>query len=281
MKGFLRKHLKLLMVIAFVLSVIMAVGYVHVYIFILGLELPKTYLLRRENSSLKTQTVLLDHELDQYASSLEALEIRDEEIYRSIFGLNSISKSVRESGIPNGTRADMLAKKACVQSKSFDEISLMLTTADNMATSVPAILPLMPGNINISSPFGYRSHPVLRRNMFHEGIDFSIKPGAPVYVTGDGVVENIRFEMFGYGRQVVINHGFGYKTRYAHLKAILVTEGMKVRRGMQIATTGNTGLTSGPHLHYEVIYRGNNVNPWNYFDTDITPDQYREMTGMK
>lgn len=283
MKGFWQEHRKLVILTAFALSVVLAVGYVHIYAFVWGLELPKTYLLKREKASLSTQMRLLDHELDQYATSLEAIKIRDEEIYRSIFGLNSIPDAARDAGIPNGNRAEMLAKKAYVQSKSFDEISLMLANADNMATSIPAISPLLPGSGDqrISSSYGYRHHPVLGTRLFHEGIDFSLKQGTPVYVTGDGVIESIRFDMFGYGRQVLVNHGFGYKTRYAHLKMIFVVEGMKVQRGMQIATTGNTGLTSGPHLHYEVIYKGRAVNPRNYFDTDLTPEQYREMTGMK
>ena len=113
----------------------------------------------------------------------------------------------------------------------------------------------------------------------HTGFDFACKPGNPVYATGDGVVESVSFELFGYGNSVIIDHGFGYKTRYAHLKTVLVGEGMKVRRGERIAESGNSGRSTGPHLHYEVMYRGKYVNPYNYFDMDMPLDEYRSMVA--
>lgn len=104
-----------------------------------------------------------------------------------------------------------------------------------------------------------------------------MKPGNPIYATGDGVIETVKFEFFGYGNQVVIDHGFGYKTRYAHLKSVGVVEGMKVKRGECIGLSGNSGRSSGPHLHYEVLYKGNFVNPANYYDLSITPEEYATM----
>lgn len=290
-----KKHLKRYLAL-FVASILLFLIYLHIYTAVLGWELPKTKSLRRRNASLLTRVEVLSHTIDEYSQTLNALELRDEDIYRSIFGLASIPSQVRESGLRkdshygeleeqlrNGNvsslrrRADVLLKKSYVQSKSYDEIELMLNTADNMATSIPAICPVAPDKYRISSTYGYRRHPVLGYSRLHSGMDFALKPGNPVYVTGDGVVEEVKVEMRGYGRQVVVNHGFGYKTRYAHLKEILVTEGMKVKRGEQIATTGNSGLSSGPHLHYEVLYKGKNVNPAPYFDRDITPEQYSDM----
>jgi murein DD-endopeptidase MepM/ murein hydrolase activator NlpD len=104
-----------------------------------------------------------------------------------------------------------------------------------------------------------------------------MKPGNRLYATGDGVVESVKFELFGYGNQVVIDHGFGYKTRYAHMKTISVVEGMKVKRGECIGLSGNSGRSSGPHLHYEVIYKGAYVNPSNYYDLSITQEEYATM----
>ena len=104
-----------------------------------------------------------------------------------------------------------------------------------------------------------------------------MKPGNRLYATGDGVVESVKFELFGYGNQVLIDHGFGYKTRYAHMKAICVVEGMKVKRGECIGLSGNSGRSSGPHLHYEVMYKGAYVNPANYYDLTITPEEYATM----
>lgn len=278
----------------------LAVFALNVYLWtrVLGWELPKTSVLRRENAALTMKAGLLNGDLQECSDRLDALEIRDEDIYRSIFGLNSIPSQVRDAGLIGQSRydelfekdrggsvyslrrrCDMLEKKAFVQSRSFDEIELMLHHADNMATSIPAICPLVPdpSEIHISSPFGYRAHPVLGTQIFHRGIDFAVDPGTPVFATGDAVVESVKVEMEGYGRQVVLDHGFGYKTRYAHLKTILVTEGMSVKRGERIATSGNSGLTSGPHLHYEVIYKGGNVNPYHYFDRDMPLEQYRSM----
>lgn len=299
MSGFWGKHKIMCCLAFFAASVVLFFVYLQIYVGVLGLELPKTRILKRQNAALVTQSRVLGHRVGQNEVALDALALRDEDIYRSIFGLGSIPESVRNSGLDGAnysefdkldrkgnisalrSRSDVMVKKAFVQSRSFDEIELMLATADNMATSVPAICPIAPvmDKIRISSPFGYRIHPVLKYARFHKGIDFNIKPGNPVFATGDGVVESIAVSMRGYGRQIVINHGFGYKTRYAHLKSILVTEGMKVKRGDRIAISGNSGLSSGPHLHYEVIYKGKNVNPYFYFDRDITLEQYSDMVG--
>lgn len=280
-------------------SLLLFFGYLQLYTHVLGWELPKTKSLRRENASLMTRAEILDREMDVFNDALAAIEMRDEDIYRSIFGLNSIPASIRDGGYHSKEhyddlltsdrkgllrdlkyRSDKITKRAYIQSKSFDEVETVLATADNMATSIPAISPVAPerNGMKVSSPFGYRYHPVLKYNRFHSGVDFHRKTGNPVYATGDAVVESILVEMYGYGRQLVLNHGFGYKTRYAHLNTIFVTEGMSVRRGQVIATTGNTGLTSGPHLHYEVIYKGRNVNPYHYYDSGLTPEQYRDLT---
>lgn len=113
----------------------------------------------------------------------------------------------------------------------------------------------------------------------HTGFDFACKPGNPVYATGDGTVESVSFEFFGYGNSVLIDHGFGYKTRYAHLKMVYVSEGMKLKRGECIGETGNSGRSTGPHLHYEVMYRGRYVNPYNYFDMTMPLDEYSSMVS--
>lgn len=282
----------------FIVSVALFFAYLQIYTVRLGYELPKTRRLRSQNVELAMKARELERRLDAFIDPLEALELRDEGIYRSVFALNSIPHSVREGGlasdrkyaVPDGRdrrgyisslkmRSDMLVKKAFVQSRSYDEIAQVLAAAGNMANCIPAICPIVPdGNISrISSRYGYRHHPVLGYSRLHRGIDFSMNPGNPVYATGDAVVKSVKIEIRGYGRQVLLDHGFGYETRYAHLKKILVTEGMRVKRGEQIATTGNSGLTSGPHLHYEVLYKGRNVNPANYFDKDITLEQYIDV----
>ncbi len=281
-----------------VLSLAIFLLYLWLYVGVLGWELPKTTILRKRNAEWQSRIEMLSRRLDACDDALEGLRLRDDEIYRNIFGMNEIGPEMRASGMGGVnrynnlekqgasprllslvTRMDMLTKKAYVQSLSFDDVALMSRRAGDMASCIPAIPPLMtdPTTYRLSSPFGYRSDPINGTTKMHTGMDFACKPGNSVYATGDGVVETVRFELFGYGNSVMIDHGFGYKTRYAHMKSIYVTEGMKLKRGECIGETGNTGRTSGPHLHYEVFYRGNFVNPYNYMDLTMTQEEYQQM----
>ena len=281
-----------------VMSLCMAALYFWVYTSVLGLEPPKTLLLKKKNAEWCSKVEVMNRHLDQYDDALASLQMRDDDIYRSIFGMDEIPAEIRNAGFggvnryshydaidPDGllketvVRLDVLAKKTYVQSRSFDEVALLSKRAGDMASCIPAIPPVNPdpAKYRLSSGFGYRSDPFTGRSTRHTGVDFAMKSGNPIYVTGDGVVESVKFEFFGYGNHVVIDHGFGYKTRYAHLKSIGVVEGMKVKRGECIGLSGNTGKSSGPHLHYEVIYKGSHVNPSNYYDLTITPEEYATM----
>lgn len=282
----------------FAASLVMAALYFWIYVSVLGLELPKTALLKKKNAEWSSRIEVLNRQLDSYEEALGALQMRDDDIYRSIFGMDEIPAEVRnagfggvnryahyddldEDGLLKNTaiRLDVLTKKTYVQSRSFDEVALLSKRAGDMAMCIPAIPPVNPDPsvYRLSSGFGYRSDPIYGRSAFHKGVDFAMNPGNPVYSTGDGVVESVKFEFFGYGNQVVIDHGFGYKTRYAHLKAVGVVEGMKIKRGECIGQSGNSGKSSGPHLHYEVIYKDRPVNPANYYDLSITPEEYATM----
>lgn len=282
----------------FAASLVMAALYFWIYVSVLGLELPKTALLKKKNAEWSSRIEVLNRQLDSYEEALGALQMRDDDIYRSIFGMDEIPAEVRnagfggvnryahyddldEDGLLKNTaiRLDVLTKKTYIQSRSFDEVALLSKRAGDMAMCIPAIPPVNPDPsvYRLSSGFGYRSDPIYGRSAFHKGVDFAMNPGNPVYSTGDGVVESVKFEFFGYGNQVVIDHGFGYKTRYAHLKAVGVVEGMKIKRGECIGQSGNSGKSSGPHLHYEVIYKDRPVNPANYYDLSITPEEYATM----
>jgi len=272
--------------------------YVWLYVSVFKLELPKTAILRKTNTEYKEQISILNRDMAMCEDALVALEDRDNGVYRSIFGLNSIQESQRLVGFEGVNRyapldssgasldlkmakkrMDVLLKRTQIQSMSLDQIYLLSSQAGNMASCLPAVPPIcpIPGSYRISSSFGGRRDPVYGGWRFHEGIDMASKPGNPVYATGDGVVESVNFRFIGYGNEIVINHGYGYKTRYAHLKTVNVAEGMKVSRGQQIAELGNSGKSTGPHLHYEVIYRGKRVNPYNYFDLSMDPAEYRAM----
>ena len=279
-------------------SVVMAVLYFWLYASVLEWELPKTALLKKKNAEWCSRVEVMNRQLDRYDEALEALQMRDDDIYRSIFGMHEIPSEVRNAGFGGVNRyedlelvdqhgylketvmrLDVLTKKSYVQSKSFDEVAQLSKRAGDMASCIPAIPPVVPDRkiYRLSSSFGYRSDPFSGKTKRHTGVDFALKPGHPVYATGDGVIESVKFEFFGYGNSVVVNHGFGYKTRYAHLKSIGVAEGMKVKRGECIGISGNSGRSSGPHLHYEVIYKDRHVNPANYYDLTITPEEYSTM----
>ena len=281
-----------------VVSLVMAVVYCWIYSSVLGLDSPKTALLKKKNAEWASKIAVLNRQLDEYSTALTSLQMRDDEIYRSLFGMNEIPSAVRNAGYggvnryahldevdPDGllkktaVKLDVLTKKSYVQSKSFDEVAQLSRRAGEMASCIPAIPPVNPDpkKYRLSSSFGYRKDPFSGRSKRHTGVDFALKPGNPIYATGDGVVESVKFELFGYGNQIVIDHGFGYKTRYAHMKTIGVAEGMKVKRGDCIGLSGNSGRSSGPHLHYEVLYKGSHVNPANYYDLSITPEEYSTM----
>ena len=293
-----RRSRALRTVTMFVMSLGMAVLYFWLYTGVFGMELPKTILLKKTNAQWHSKVEVLNRQLDGYDKALTSLQMRDDDIYRAIFGMHEIPSEVRNAGFggvnryshydglghsaqlkTTAMRLDILTKKTYVQSRSFDEVAQLSKRAGDMASCIPAIPPVVPDRsiYRLSSSFGFRSDPFTGRSKRHTGVDFALKPGNPIYATGDGVVEKVKFEFFGYGNQVLIDHGFGYMTRYAHMKSINVVEGMKVKRGECIGESGNSGRSSGPHLHYEVLYKDKHINPANYFDLTITPEEYATM----
>ena len=293
-----RKSRALTTVFMLAASMCMAILYFWLYTSVLGMELPKTILLKKSNAEWRSKVEVLNRQLDEYDAALTSLQMRDDDIYRAIFGMHEIPQEVRNAGFggvnryahydmmdqaaplrKTAIRLDILTKKTYVQSRSFDEVAQLSKRAGDMASCIPAIPPVVPDRkiYRLSSSFGFRSDPFTGRSKRHSGVDFALKPGNPIYATGDGVVEKVKYEFYGYGNQVLIDHGFGYKTRYAHLKSINVVEGMKVKRGECIGESGNSGRSSGPHLHYEVIYKDKHINPANYFDLTITPEEYSTM----
>ena len=260
-----------------------------------GYDTPKALLLERRNRMLAEQIEMLDSRIEAQDAVLLDLSLRDNLVYRPVFGMEEITPEVRGAGLGGDERyaaylgldhgglmeeaarqVDVLTRKAYVQTLSFDEVKVYSSRAGDMASCIPSIYPVNPKTVTITSPFGARFHPVRQTVIFHEGIDLAGPAGQNVYATGDGVVESTQINFSGYGNVVVIDHGFGYKTRYAHLKEIKVTEGQVVIRGDRIGTLGSSGLSTGPHLHYEVIYRGVQINPWNYLNPDISPEEYNK-----
>ncbi len=257
------------------------------------IETPKEKVLDRELTNMKLQYSLLNKKMEQAQKVLKNVEERDNKIYRVYFEANPIPKAQREAGfggvnrykdlegydnsqliIAANKKMDILQKRLVVESKSLDEIAKLAKNKEKLLAAIPAIQPLKDKDLQrISSGYGMRWHPILKIMRMHDGIDFVSNMGAKVYATADGVVERAS-RGHGYGREVVINHGFGYETRYAHLSKILVKRGQHVKRGQVIGLVGNSGLSTGPHLHYEVRKDGHTVNPIYYFHGDLTPEEY-------
>ena len=167
-----------------------------------------------------------------------------------------------------------------MQSRSFDERVELCKNHDDMLQCIPAIQPISNKDLKkTASGYGTRIDPIYGTKRFHAGMDFSANIGTEVYVTGNGRIASAKWES-QYGNCIVVDHGYGYKTRYAHLSKIKVRQGQTVKRGEVIGLVGNTGKSTGPHLHYEVMVKGKIANPVNYYFMDLTPEEYDRMIQM-
>jgi hypothetical protein len=275
-------------------GIVILLLYIWINVSVLGADLPKTAILKRRNADWSLRMDRMAGQMDRCEEQLAMLEVRDNKIYRSVYGMDEIPSAVRLSGFGGenrytdleGTalrgivnRLDVLEKRAYIQSRSFDDVAMLQKTAGDMAAHIPAIPPMSTeaGSFHLSSPFGYRSDPLLGYQKRHTGMDFACPPGNPIYATGDGVVIKVAHERKGYGNHVEIDHGFGYKTRYAHMSEIAVEQGQNVTRGDYLGLSGKSGRVTGPHLHYEILYRKDYVNPALYMDLDIAPKDYFEI----
>jgi murein DD-endopeptidase MepM/ murein hydrolase activator NlpD len=256
---------------------------------------PKEKKLEREIEQYEFQYKLLNDRMSKVQTVIADLEHRDDNIYRSIFEADPIPNSVRKAGFGGSERyeelkgfdntelitettkkLDEITSQLYVQSKSFDEVWNMARNKAQMMSAIPAIIPIKNGANNIVSGFGRRFHPILKTLHFHTGIDITAPRGTPIYAAGDGTVVDIK-GMSGYGNVVVINHGFGYQTLYGHMSKKAVRPGQKVKRGECIGYVGSTGMSTAPHLHYEVIKNGTKINPINFFFKDLSPQEYQNV----
>ena len=258
---------------------------------------PKEMMQARELEYMKLQYEILNDRLDNMEILLSDMEQRDNNLYRIMFEADPITRATRRSGFSNPNRYDNLlgyvnssqvvsaARKLDVissqlyhQSVSYDELFEMARNKSDMLAHIPAIVPLKLTELKyVSSNYGYRPDPIYKVNRFHSGMDFSAPKGTEVYATGDGVVAELDKSLWGYGNMVIIEHGYGYETRYAHLQKALVRKGQKVKRGQLIGFVGNSGKTTGVHLHYEVRKNDVPVDPINFFYNDLTPDEYEQI----
>ncbi|MFO7723309.1 MAG: M23 family metallopeptidase [Bacteroidales bacterium] len=260
------------------------------------IDSPKERALKREIEQYRLQNKVITDQLDKIEKVVVDLQYRDDNIYRVIFGAEPVSDAERNSGIGGveryrhldgynnseelintARRVDDISRRLVVQSKSFDKVFELAKQKEQMMACIPAIVPIKNGAMNIVSGFGYRIHPIYRTRRMHTGVDIAVKRGTPIYASGDGTVVKPSSGMGGYGLHVLIDHGFGYQSLYAHLSKTAVRPGKKVKRGELIGYVGSSGLSVAPHLHYEVIKNNQQVNPVHFFYNDLNPAEYEEV----
>ena len=275
----------------------MLLGIVMVFFFFQFFDSPKEKKLISEIEHILSQYEIIDKKMEQIEIVLEDIQKRDDNIYRTIFEADPIPNSIRKQGFggvnryiklqgyanseiitETSTKLDQLTKQLYLQSKSFDEIIDLTKNKLSMLASIPAIQPVSNKDLSrMASGYGYRIHPIYKTRKLHTGMDFSAKTGTEIYATGNGVIAKVRRSKKGYGNHVVINHGYGYKTLYAHMSRYTVKKGQVIKRGEIIGYVGNTGTSVAPHLHYEVHKNGKKINPVNFYYNDLSSDEYSKM----
>lgn len=261
------------------------------------LTTPKLSKLEDEKQEQLLKYRFLKEKLADVEQKLSEIQHRDDHLYRAIFDLDPVSVTIREAGIGGVNRymnlegyinseliistfkqVDDIRNKLVVQSKSFDVVIDYAKNKEKMLACIPAIQPVAIKDFDrISDYFGHRSDPFNNVQTMHYGMDFTGPEGADIFSTGDGIVVEAGYSFYGYGNRITIDHGFGYKTVYAHLQKIDVVEGQKVSRGDIIGKLGNTGRSTGTHLHYEVRFNDKPIDPINYYFNDITAEEYDHM----
>ena len=274
-------------------------GIVFLFIFLLIFPSPREKQLQQEKEALHAQLEMLNRQVDQMQLVMTDLQQRDDNLYRVLFGAEPIPLSIRQGAqrkisyyeqiaqMTNDQMAsslslkvDVLEKELYVQTKSFDEIIEMAKTREVRMENIPAIQPVLNKDLKrVASGYGVRIDPVYHVRKFHQGMDFTAPTGTEVFATGNAKVIFTGWKQ-GYGNTVILDHGFGYKTVYAHLYKSLVRKGQKVKRYDIIALVGNTGKSTGPHLHYEVRLNERAVDPRNYYFYDLSPEEYDQMIQL-
>jgi murein DD-endopeptidase MepM/ murein hydrolase activator NlpD len=256
--------------------------------------------LKNEVTEYQTQLKILEHKSQSMQTQLDELASIDDDVYREIFGADPIDDDVRKAGVGGvdkytslnelrdgkkfkelNLKLDNMSAQYNVQQKSYEQLIKLAKNKSKMLASIPAIQPIPNKNLKrIASGFGYRVDPIYKTRKMHKGLDFTAPRGTKVYATGDGVIKKVKRARWGYGTHIIVDHGYGFTTLYAHLSRTNVSRGQKVTRGQLIGLVGSTGKSTGPHLHYEVRKNGTQVNPVGYFYNDLTSEQYEEILKL-
>ena len=295
----LRKRDKFRRMMVFVVASAL-MGGLLVFVMYQFVESPKQKVLKRELENMKLHYELLEKKMTQAEQVLDGIQKRDNNIYRTYFEANPIPDEQRKAGFGGINRyksiegfdnsqmiieatknIDILSKQLYVQSKSLDDIIALAKDKEELLASIPAIQPVSKQDLTrMASGFGWRLDPFTKARKRHKGMDFTSPRGTPVYATGNGKVIRADAGSSGFGKHIRIDHGFGYVTLYAHLSKYNVRRGQKVKRGDLIGYVGSTGRSQAPHLHYEVRYNKQQVNPINFYYGDLSPQEFQEMLKM-
>ncbi len=256
--------------------------------------------LVRENLQLQEDLKNASQTIDEMSEGLAYLQQKDAYAYRMVFGMDPIDPGIWDGGVGGHEeyaelkeyssgelmvslrqRIRKIKQQYVLQTESLDQLIAKADNKEEMLRAMPSIKPVrsdkLARRVRLLSGFGYRIHPIFKRKKFHAGIDFTAPVGTPIYATGSGVVKRVQKQKSGYGWNVLIDHGYGYETLYAHMSAIDVEEGQAVSRGQEIGEVGNTGTSTAPHCHYEVHYKGEKVNPIHYVMDGLSPEEYQEL----
>ena len=289
------KRLKKIWISGSAISLFM--GIAIAVLFFQAFRSPSEKRLQNQINAYRIKYQILNTKIDALHKGIQKLEEKDDNTYRMIYEMKPVPSDMRKAGVGGSAQykelfesdntkiaglslrnIDLAMRKLHVQSSSFVEVEKAAREKEKMLASIPTIMPVQSEKIRITSLFGWRRNPFNRNiTSFHSGVDFAGKPGTPIFATGDGTVEPSSGRMQGYGVVVIINHGYGYKTLYAHLSKATVKPGEKVKRGQEIGKLGRTGSATGNHLHYEVIRNGQKVNPMNYITSTLSKDEYEDI----
>ncbi|MBE9468087.1 MAG: M23 family metallopeptidase [Bacteroidetes bacterium] len=295
-----RNYKKILKKISYFFLFSLLLSIITLLFFSSYIQTPKQYFLEQKNVNLIKNFKEINQKLDGSSNVLSAIQKRDDDCYRVYSEVNPIPPTVRQAGfggtnryeklegyensdilIETAKKSDEILNQIYIQSKSFDEVYSIIKRKEKRFECVPAIQPISYRQLRrISAAYGMRSHPIFKTKRMHYGIDFAAPTGSDIHSPGDGKIILVKKARRGYGNEVIIDHGFGYKTVYAHLYKIHVKIGQKVKRGEIIAEVGSTGLSTGPHLHYEVRFHNKPLNPAKFFVNDLTNEEYDRVCSV-
>ena len=276
-----------------------SLGIIFFMIFLYFFPSPREASLLQYNRNLQAQLELMDQQVDRIQIVLSDISQRDDNLYRAILGAEPIPLSARMGAATQiayydslarmtntqlaadvQRKVDILEKELYVQAKSYEEIFSLAKNQEIRMENIPAIQPVLNKDLKrMASGYGWRVDPVYHIRRFHQGMDFSAPVGTEIFATGNGTVKYVGWKQ-GYGETVEIDHGFSYSTLYAHCSKLLVKRGQKVKRGDIIALVGNTGKSTGPHVHYEVHYNDRAIDPRNFYFYDLSPEEYDRMVQL-